>query len=248
MGLVTVVTSGKGGVGKSTVSVGLATLIAEKGEKVLLIDGDTGLRSLDLLLGVKEQLVYDISDVIKRNCEITESIYKCSYVNNLFLIPAPQNIDDELSPEIMKQIVSILSNYYDHVIVDCPAGVGNGFKMCIGCADRALVVANTNPLSLADSRKVRDILIELGVEDIRLVINRFSNKYFKKSDLYEDLDSVIDESGIQLIAVIPEDVYAIENLSKGLPLSKKSSIYEAFGRFSTRFLGERVPLPAVRKL
>ena len=77
MGLVTVVTSGKGGVGKSTVSVGLATLIAEKGEKVLLIDGDTGLRSLDLLLGVKEQLVYDISDVIKRNCEITESIYKC---------------------------------------------------------------------------------------------------------------------------------------------------------------------------
>ncbi len=248
MGIVTVVTSGKGGVGKSTVSVGLATQIAEKGEKVLLIDGDAGLRNLDHLLNIKEQLVYDISDVINGNCEITESIYKCPYVRNLFLIPAPQNVDDELSPETMKQVVGVLSNYYDHVIIDCPAGVGSGFKMCVASADRAVVVANTNPVSLEDSRKVRDILIDLGIEDIRLVINRFSNKYFKKSDLYEDLDSVIDESGIQLIAIIPEDVYEVENFSKGLPLNKRSSVQSAFERFSTRFLGERVPLPSLKKL
>ena len=248
MGTVTVVTSGKGGVGKSTVSVGLASQVAEKGEKVLLIDGDAGLSNLDHLLNIKEQLVYDISDVINGNCKITESIYKCPYVKNLFLIPAPQSIDDELNPSTMKQIVSVLSNYYDHVIIDCPAGIGNGFKMCVASADRAVVVANTNPVSLTDSRKVKDILIELGIEDIRLVINRFSNKYFRKSDLYEDLDSVIDESGIQLIAVIPEDIYELENFSKGLPLSKRSSVQNAFERFSTRFLGERVPLPSLRKL
>lgn len=248
MGTVTVITSGKGGVGKSTVSVGLAAQVAEKGEKVLLIDGDAGLRNLDHILNIKEQLVYDISDVINGNCEITESIYKCPYVNNLFLIPAPQSVDDELNPSTMKQIVNVLSNYYAHVIIDCPAGVGSGFKMCVASADRAVVVANTNPVSLTDSRKVRDILIELGIEDIRLVINRFSNKYFRKSDLYEDLDSVIDESGIQLIAVIPEDIYELENFSKGLPLSKSSSVQNAFERFSTRFLGERVPLPSMRKL
>lgn len=248
MGIVTVVTSGKGGVGKSTVSVGLSTELARKGESVIIIDGDSGLRSLDNLLSIDEQLVYDISDVANGNCEITESIYKCPYVKNLYLIPAPQSIEEELSVHMMKKIVNILAKHYDHVIIDCPAGIGSGFKMSVASADRAIVVTDTNPISLKDSRKVRDILIESGVEDIRLVINRFSDHYFKKSDLYEDLDAVIDESGIQLIAVIPEDIKAMENLSKGVPINDKFPAAKAFKRLSTRFLGERVPLPSLRKI
>ncbi len=248
MGIVTVVTSGKGGVGKSAVSAGLATELAKKDEKVLIIDADSGLGNLDYILSIKENLVYDISDIILGNCEITDAIYRSPYIKNLYLIPAAQSKADGLSTKVMKKLISVFSSYYDQVIIDSPAGIGTGFESSIASADRAIIVANTNPVSLMDSRKVRDILIDSGINDIRLVINRFSNHYFRKSDLYEDLDTVIDESGIQLIAIVPEDNDILEKFSKGLPLSDKSSAKKAFERLSARFLGERVPLPSLRKL
>ena len=130
MGLITVITSGKGGAGKSTVSVGLGCTLAKNGKRVLLIDGDAGLRSLDAMLGVDKELVFDISDIVNGNCEPIKAIYSCEEytgLNNLFLLPAPALEKHTIHPELMKQLVPILARYYDHVIIDCPAGIGKGF-------------------------------------------------------------------------------------------------------------------------
>lgn len=247
MGIVTVVTSGKGGVGKSTVSVGLATSLCKKGESVILIDMDSGLRSLDMMLPLRNQIVYDISDVVCLNCSLEKAIYECEGIENLFLIPAAQDVNDQLSPSVFKYIVSQLSPHYDHVIIDCPAGLSSGFRASSCCADRAIVVANVNPICLNDANKVKMMLTDFGISDIRLVINRFSMSSFKKDKLYKDLDNIIDVTGIQLIAVLPEDQKAISNIFKGNIFTDKFKISEAFDRLAARVDGQRVPLPSTRK-
>lgn len=247
MGIVTVVTSGKGGVGKSTVSVGLAISLCKRGNSVLLIDMDAGLRSLDMMLPIKNQVVYDISDAVCGNCELDRAIYSCDYIDNLFLIPAAQDVEDELSPSVLKHIVFRLSPNYDHIIIDCPAGLSTGFKASTFCADRALVVTNTNPVCLNDANKVGRLLKKSGVSDIRLVVNRFCMSSFKKDNLYENLDNIIDITGIQLIAVVPEDPSAVVNAYRGEVFSEKSKISRAFDRLSARFSGERVLLPSLKR-
>ena len=247
MGIVTVVTSGKGGVGKSTVSVGLATELCKKGESVILIDMDSGLRSLDMMLPLKNQIVYDISDVVCLNCSLEKAIYECEGIDNLFLIPAAQDVNDQLSPSVFKYIVSQLSPSYDHVIIDCPAGLSSGFKASSCCADRAIVVTNVNPVCLNDANKVKMLLTDSGITDVRLVINRFSMSAFKRDKLYENLDNIIDITGIQLIAIVPEDPKAIASIFKGNIFEDKFKISGAFARLAARFNGQMVPLPSTRK-
>lgn len=247
MGIVTVVTSGKGGVGKSTVSVGLAHSLCKRGESVILIDMDSGLRSLDMMLPLRNQIVYDISDVVCLNCSLEKAIYECEGIDNLFLIPAAQDVTDQLSPSVFKYIVSQLSPNYDNVIIDCPAGLSTGFRASSCCADRAIVVTNVNPICLNDASKVKMLLTDFGITDIRLVINRFSMSAFKKDQLYENLDNIIDITGIQLIAILPEDQKAMLNIFKGNALTDKFKISGAFDRLAARFCGQRVPLASKRK-
>lgn len=176
MGLITVITSGKGGAGKSTVSVGLGCTLAKNGKRVLLIDGDAGLRSLDAMLGVDKELVFDISDIVNGNCEPIKAIYSCEEytgLNNLFLLPAPALEKHTIHPELMKQLVPILARYYDHVIIDCPAGIGKGFISAVAAANRALVISTPDPICIRDSDKVRQLLEERGISQHRLVINPF---------------------------------------------------------------------------
>ena len=128
MGMVTVITSGKGGTGKSTVSVGLAAALVRRGNRVLLIDCDAGMRGIDLMLGVSSDLVFDIADVINGSCPPASAIYPCKNMAELYVLPAPQSVHDELSPYLMRQLTNILRKYYDHIIIDCPAGIGSGFE------------------------------------------------------------------------------------------------------------------------
>ena len=242
MGAVTVITSGKGGVGKSTISAGLGTALARRGRRVLLIDGDAGLRSLDHMLSVSEQLVFDISDVIAGNCEPIRAIYPCEQEPGLFLLPAPSQEERTVRPALMRRLVPILARFYDHVLIDCPAATGLTFYSAIAAADRALVVATPDPVCLRDCDKVRLLLTKEGIASQRLIINRFEYSSFLKMNCYSDLDSVIDSAGIRLIAVIPEDIQLAAATANGTPYPVRSSGAQALGRLAARLEGEQVPL------
>lgn len=245
MGLVTVITSGKGGVGKSTVSTGLGCALAKNGNRVLLIDGDAGLRSLDAMLGIDKELVFDICDVVNGNCEPIKAIYSCQEYTgcgNLFLLPAPALEENTVNPGIMKQLVPVLARYYDHVLIDCPAGIGKGFLSAVAAADRALVVSTPDRVCVRDSDKVRQRLLAQGVECQRLVINRFSCRMFRKMQHYPDIDAMIDESGIRLIAVLPEDSDLQATPAKALTIQPPGLGAMALQRLAARLCGESVPL------
>lgn len=247
MGAVTVITSGKGGVGKSTVCAGLGRVLAERRRRVLLIDGDAGLRSLDRMLALDDQVMFDISDVVSGSCEPIRAIYECG-VPGLYLMPAPYREEKVVSPHLMRQLVPILSRYYDHVLIDCPAGLGAGFEAAAAAAQRALVVATPDPLCLRGSDKVRLLLTQAGISSQRLVVNRFHYKNFVKSGLFHDLDNVIDAAGIRLIGIVPEDPETAAAFTGGKPVSPYFSAMQAFHRLAARLEGESVPLARLEKL
>lgn len=247
MGAITVITSGKGGVGKSTVTTGLGIALANRGRRVLLIDGDAGLGCLDHMLGVSEQQVFDIADVVSGSVEPVKAVYSCTLSPNLFLLPAPNRQDDVVSPDIMKQLVSVLARYYDHVLIDSPAGVGGGFSSAVASAQRSLVVSTPDPVCLRNATRARDLLEQLGIVQQRLVVNRFSSHNFRMQGFYPDLDSVIDAAGIRLIAVIPEDPFLAAAAANSAPAPQKSSGAMALGRLAARLEGEQVPLASVQK-
>ena len=243
MGAVTVITSGKGGVGKSTIVTGLGSALARRGKRVLLIDGDAGLSCLDLMLDVAEERVYDISDVISGGAELSQAIYSCPWQEGMYLLAAPSRDKDTVSPGVMKQLVGALSRYYDHVLIDCPAGIGAGFESAVAAAQQALLVSTPDPVCLRNGAKTRLALERLGHTKHRLVVNRFSGAAFRSQRVYHSLDDVIDEVGVRLIAVIPEDpALAAATASSSAPPERSEGAL-ALGRLAARLEGEQVPLP-----
>jgi septum site-determining protein MinD len=248
MNSVIVITSGKGGVGKSTVTAGLGTALAARGRRVLLIDGDAGLGSLDLMLGVAEHRVFDIADVISGAAEPDKAVYVSAFEPNLFLMPAPGTEEDVVSPDIMRQFVTVLSRYYDHILIDSPAGVGQGFLSACASAGRALVVATPDPVCLRDAAQTRLRLLEAGIRQQRLVVNRFSAAQFRARGSYGDMDSVINAAGIRLIAVVPEDPKLAASALGSERMPEKSPGALALGRLAARLEGEVIPLPPLQKI
>lgn len=247
MGAVTVITSGKGGVGKSTVTAGLAAAFSARGKRVLLIDCDAGLGCLDHILGVSEQRVFDLADIVSGRAEPADAVYACGNLPNVYLLPAPGNQEDVVSPAIMKQLTEAFSQYYDHVLIDSPAGVGSGFASAVAGAQRALVVSTPDPVCLRNSNRTRQLLEQLSVPQQRLVINRFSSRNFKLQGFYPDLDSVIDAAGIRLIAVIPEDPLLAAAAAKSETAPANCTGALALGRLAARLEGEQVPLAPLQK-
>ncbi|MDD4806953.1 MULTISPECIES: P-loop NTPase [Caproicibacterium] len=247
MGAVTVITSGKGGVGKSTTTVHMGLALAARGRRVLLLDCDAGLGCLDMLLGVSQRRVFDLSDVVSGTTSPDKAIYQSPLMPGLFLMPAPLHEEDLVSTGVMRQLVPALAHHYDHVLIDCPAGIGTGFRSACAAADRAVVVSTPDGISTAAAAKVRGQLLTLGISEQRLVINRFSLKFFRRAHFFSDLDAVIDTTGIQLIAVIPEDHALCAAAVNGLP-PKNSPAVLAFARLALRLEGHNVPLPPLQKL
>ena len=243
MGIATVITSGKGGVGKSTLAVGLGRALAQRGRRVLLVDCDAGLRSLDRMTGVEEGLVFDIADVVYARCAPAEAIYPCGGTAGLSLLPAPASGEDMVRPGVMKKLVSLLKRYYDYVLLDSPAGVGTGFRAAACGADRALVVCGADPVSVRGAATVRELLQKLAVPDMRLVVNRFQGDLFWKTGVYRDLDGVIDAAGIRLLGVVPEDVALAAAFLKGGGAPEESRGMRALCRLAGRLEGENIPIP-----
>lgn len=242
MSKVIVVTSGKGGTGKSTVAASLGVAFANRNRRVLLIDCDSGMRGLDIMLGVSKSLVFDIADVVSGGCKTEHIIYPCSHTQGLYLVPAPQRAEDELSPQVLEQFIESVKNQYDIIIIDSPAGVGKGFETAVYPAQICLVVANAEPTSVRGCVNVRKRLLELDKDEIRLVINRLSKRNFFKLNFYADLDEIINETQLRLIGVVPESAQVVAAIQKGVACTDDSKALTAFSRIAGRIEGERLPL------
>ncbi len=242
MGVVTVICSGKGGVGKSTVSVGLGRALSIKGRNVLLIDCDAGLRTLDKMTGIEKELLFDISDVTDGNCAPINAIYHVKNTNGLHVLPAPMSITGMPVPKVMAKLVTMLKKYYDHVIIDSPAGIGNGFKTAAISADKALIISNPDPVCVRSTERVGELIGEMGIKNKRLIINKFNEVLFNKIDVAKDLDGIVDDTGVRLLGVIPEDYELAARFLKGKSVSKTSDSMLSFMRIAARFEGESVPL------
>lgn len=242
MSKVITITSGKGGTGKSTFAVGLAASLINRGNSVLMIDCDAGMRNLDILLGVSEQVVFDIADVVSGNCTIDSAVYKCPQDNKLYMIPAPHNADEVLSPTIFKKIVTVLKKRFNYVIVDSPAGLGLGFETSVTPADLVLIVGNTEPASLRGCGNVRIRINELHKKNARLIINRFNYKNFKSDAIYYNLDEIIDLAGVQLLGIVPDDKYLAAVTQRGERITGQSPGIVALDCIAARIEGESVPL------
>ncbi len=242
MGIAAVITSGKGGVGKSTVSVGLGRALARRGCRVLLVDCDAGLRSLDRMTGCEENLVFDISDVVNGRCSPAEAIYSCADGEGLFLLPAPSSGENMVRSGIMGRLVPLLKRYYDYVLLDSPAGVGSGFKAAACAADRALIVCSPDPVCVRSVNSVGTLLKKLSIPDMRLVINRFNGRFFDETGAYSDLDHVVDAAGIRLFGLVPEDFSLAASFLRGNGAKQDSKGMMALSRMAGRLEGEDIPI------
>lgn len=242
MGVAAVITSGKGGVGKSTVTVGIGRALADRGRRVLLMDCDAGLRSLDRMTGVEAQLVFDSADVVHGRCAPLDAIYPVQGEQELFLLPAPSSAQEAIAPAIMKKLVPMLKEYYDYVLLDSPAGLGRGFHSAACCADKALIVCSPDPVCVRGTGIVRDMLQQWNVMEQGLVINRFNPVFFSETGVYKDLDAVIDDAQVRLFGVVPEDFSLAAAFLRGNPAGSKSKGMMALSRFSARLEGEMVPI------
>lgn len=246
MGSVTVITSGKGGAGKSTVTAGLGCALARLGHPVLLIDGDAGLRSLDLLLGIGDSAVYDMADIFAGRCEPIRAIYSSPVCEGVSVLPAPGSLDQLASPDDMRRLVGALARYYDHVLIDCPAGIGRGFRTAAAGASRALVVSTPDMVCARDAQIVGRLLEERALP-ARLIINRLRPAPVMAGKM-PDLDEIIDTAGLQLLGVLPEDEAVAVANANGRPLPSECNAGICFRNIARRFLGEQVPLARLEKM
>ncbi|WP_316607732.1 AAA family ATPase [uncultured Ruminococcus sp.] len=242
MSEVIVVASGKGGTGKTTVCAGLAAALAKNKKRVLIIDCDSGMRGVDMVLGISDRLVYDFADVVSGACEAKEALYQIDGDFELYTIAAPLYADDEVSPSLVKNFVDKVRDDFDYILIDSPAGTGSGFVAAAASADRALVVINPEPISIRGCKNIGYRLEELGISDRRLIINRFDRERFFKMGLYKDLDEVIDEAGVRLIGVIPEDIRVIALAQRGALTNNWSQTGIIFETIVKRLEGVDVPI------
>lgn len=246
MGRVTVITSGKGGVGKSSVSAYLGRELCRQGKSVVLVELDSGLRTLDILTDMSQNILFDIGDIIDDRCTVSQAVIPIKGEEKLFLLSAPAFYTQSANLSKLQLLTRKLAQIFDFVLLDCPAGVGESFESAAMCADDALVVATPDPVCVRDAAIVRKKLCDLGVKNHRLIINKFVCELVK-TKVYYDIDTVIDLSGIRLIGVIPYDPHLIECGATGIPLTMGSPAKSAFRNIAKRINGGNVPLLKLKK-
>lgn len=243
MGKAIVVTSGKGGVGKTTTTANIGTGLALLGKKVCVVDADIGLRNLDVVMGLENRIVYNIVDVVEGYCRVKQALIKDKRVDNLFLLPAAQTRQkDAVNPEQMRDLISELKNDFDYVIVDCPAGIEHGFQNAIAGVEMALIVSTPEVSAVRDADRIVGILDSQGIYDMFLVINKIRPDMVRKGDMM-DIDDMNDILALNLIGVVPDDEGIIVSTNKGEPavLDKRSPAGQAFRNISKRIEGVEVP-------
>ena len=243
MNRVIVVTSGKGGVGKTTTTANLGMALAKRGRKVVLVDADFGLRNLDLLLGLENRVVYTTVDVLAGQCRLEQALVKDKRHPNLMLLPAAQNrTKDAVKPDQMKQVIAALSKVFNYVLVDCPAGIEMGFQNAIAAAKEALIVTTPEIAAVRDADRVIGLLEANNIKQVRLIVNRLRPGLIQANDMMtvEDVQEIL---AVPLIGIVPDDERVIVSTNKGEPLviSEPSSMAGlAFDNIVRRLEGETV--------
>ncbi|AUG57018.1 septum site-determining protein MinD [Acetivibrio saccincola] len=244
MGEVIVITSGKGGVGKTTSTANIGTGLALEGKKVVLLDTDIGLRNLDVVMGLENRIVYDIVDVVEGTCRLKQALIKDKRYTGLYLLPAAQTRDKSaITPEQMLNLCEELKQEFDYILVDCPAGIEQGFKNAIAGANRAIVVTTPEVSAVRDADRIIGLLEANEVRNPKLLINRVRQDMVKRGDMMS-IDDIIDILAIDLIGVVPDDKKIIVSTNKGEPavVDNKSLAGQAYRSITKRIMGQDVPL------
>jgi len=244
MGEVLVITSGKGGVGKTTTTANLGTGLAMLGNKVCIIDADIGLRNLDVVMGLENRIVYDLVDVVEKVCRIKQGLIRDKRYDGLFLLPAAQTKDKTaVSPKQMQELTEELKESFDYVLIDCPAGIEQGFQNAIAGADRAIVVTTPEISAVRDADRIIGLLEAKGLHNPKLIINRIRQDMVRRGDMM-NIDDMIDILAIELLGIIPDDESIVISTNKGEPVvtDDKALSGQAYRNIAKRITGEEVPL------
>jgi septum site-determining protein MinD len=239
-----VVTSGKGGVGKTTATANLGLGLARHDRKVALVDGDIGLRNLDIIMGLENRIVYHLVDVVRGRCQVRQALVKDKRFPHLSLLPASQVDQKEaISPEQMRELVAQLKEDFDFVLIDCPAGIEQGFRNAVAGADEAIVITTPDVSPVRDADRVIGLL-QNSLGDPQLIINRMSMQMVQRGDMLDQQD-VLDILAVHLLGIVPEDEEVVVAGNRGAPvvLNDKSQSGQAYTRIVRRILGEDVPIP-----
>jgi septum site-determining protein MinD len=249
VGVAIVITSGKGGVGKTTTTANLGTALALAGKRVCLVDTDIGLRNLDVVMGLENRIIYDLVDVVEGRCTVQKALVKDKrFEDKLYLLPAAQTSDKTaVTPEQMKKLVDELKQDYDYILIDCPAGIEQGYRNAVAGADDAIVVTTPEVSAVRDADRIIGLLEkEEHIRPPRLIINRIRSHMVKNGDML-DIDEIVMHLSIDLLGIIADDENVIKASNNGEPIvldpNSKASI--AYRNIARRILGESVPLQSL---
>jgi len=244
MSRVIVVTSGKGGVGKTTTVANIGTGLALLNKRVVLLDADIGLRNLDVVMGLENRIVYDLVDVVEGICKLRQALIRDKRFEELYLLPAAQTKEKTaIAPEQMKELCDRLRQDFDYILIDCPAGIEHGFKNAVAGADSAIIVTTPEIAAVRDADRIIGLLEASELSRPRLLINRLRADMVKKGDMM-DIDDMIEILAIELLGVVPEDENIVISTNRGEPVITDSDAKagQAYRNISRRLEGEDVPL------
>jgi septum site-determining protein MinD len=244
MGEVIVVTSGKGGVGKTTTTANIGAGLASMGKRVVMIDADIGLRNLDVVLGLENRIVYDLVDVTSGQCRTRQALIKDKRLEGLYLLPAAQTKDKTaVNPEQMRDLCNELQQEFDFIVIDCPAGIEQGFRNAIAGAEKAIVVTTPEVSAVRDADRIIGLLEASELREPKLIINRIRPKMVKYGDMM-DIDDIIDILAVDLLGVIPEDEMVVVSTNRGelVILEQRSRSGQSYQNIVRRIVGEDIPM------
>jgi septum site-determining protein MinD len=242
-GKVVTITSGKGGVGKTTATANLGVALARMGKQVVTVDADIGLRNLDVVMGLENRIVYDLVDVVEGRCRLRQALIRDKRLESLFLMPAAQTRDKTaVSPSDMVRLGDQLRAQFDFVLIDSPAGIEQGYRNAVAPADLVLIVTNPEVSAVRDADRVVGLVEAEGKESPRLVINRMDADLVQKGDMLDTAD-VVEILAIELIGIVPEDPAILVATNRGQPvaLDGRTPAAQAFTNIARRLMGEEVP-------
>ena len=244
MSEVIVITSGKGGVGKTTTVANIGTGLAAMGKRVAVVDTDIGLRNLDVVMGLENRIVYNLVDVINGSCRLKQALIRDRRHQDLYLLPSAQTKDKTaVSPEQMIKLTDDLREEFDYVLLDCPAGIEQGFQTAVAGADRALVVTTPEISAIRDADRVIGLLVSAEIPDINLIVNRIRPDMIRQGQML-NLKDISDILCVDIIGAVCDDEQVVISTNNGNPLAGTATVAgQAYARICRRLLGEEIMLP-----